>query len=152
MVRENTTVRVVRKPKRWEIFEESHKGHMAGHLSGRKLYRQLKRERMQTDITKWSKERPKCFLSNAHQIHTPPLKPFTSSAPCELIGIDLVELGQTGRRNRYLLVVVDHFTKFAGAYAIPDKTARNTCSVWALDLWRLQVAEENPIKSRSGIC
>lgn len=39
------------------------------------------------------------------------------------MGIDLVEFGPSERGNRYALVVVDHFTKFAGSYPVPDKKA-----------------------------
>lgn len=35
-----------------------------------------------------------------------------------------MEYGQTERGNRYALVVIDHFSKFVGAYPIPDKSAR----------------------------
>lgn len=43
LIWENFTVTVVPKTKRKAVFEEAHKGVMAGHLNGRKLYRQLKR-------------------------------------------------------------------------------------------------------------
>ncbi|XGW13215.1 hypothetical protein V3C99_013667, partial [Haemonchus contortus] len=123
----NTAVRVVPKSKRKALFDEAHGGAMAGHLNGRKLYRQLRKiafwEGMEADIAKWSKECSNCFLSRAHERLTPPLKPFTTSAPFELIGLDLVEYGLTERGNKYALVVIDHFSKFVGAYPIPNKSA-----------------------------
>ncbi|EYC05726.1 hypothetical protein Y032_0080g1333 [Ancylostoma ceylanicum] len=128
MVLENTTVRVVPKSQRRAVFEEAHRGAMAGHLNGRKLNRRLRKvvfwEGMENDIVKWSKECSNCFLAKSREIQVPPLKPFTTHAPFELIGLDLVELGLTERGNRYALVVIDHFSKYAGAYPIPDKSAR----------------------------
>lgn len=49
------------------------------------------------------------------------MKLFVTTAPFELVEIDLVELGLYSKGNRYSLVATDHFSKFVGAYAIPDK-------------------------------
>ncbi|VDK65020.1 unnamed protein product, partial [Cylicostephanus goldi] len=53
----------------------------------------------------------------------PPLKPIVTSKPFEIVGMDILEMGPTTEGNRYILAVVDHFSKFAGAYAIPSKSA-----------------------------
>ncbi|EYC37336.1 hypothetical protein Y032_0802g2426 [Ancylostoma ceylanicum] len=44
--------------------------------------------------------------------------------------MDLVELGLTERGNKYALVVIDHFTKFLGAYPVPDKSARTVARMF----------------------
>ncbi|EYC35032.1 hypothetical protein Y032_1180g3735 [Ancylostoma ceylanicum] len=128
MMTEAGMVTVVPKTRRRAVFHEAHGGMMAGHLNGRKLLRNLKKmvfwEGMEQDIMKWSRSCRECFLARNHQQNIPPLKPITTSRPFELIGVDLVELGLSEQGNRYALVVIDHFTKFLGAYPIPDKTAK----------------------------
>lgn len=53
--------------------------------------------------------------------------------PLELISIDyLVDLPQTSRRNKHILVINDHFSKFIQVYAVKDKTAL-TASRYVLD-------------------
>ncbi|KAL6738325.1 hypothetical protein Aduo_011885 [Ancylostoma duodenale] len=128
MTTEAGLVTVVPKTRRRTVFDEAHGGAMAGHLNGRKLLRKLKKmvfwEGMEQDIMKWSRSCRECFLARSHQRNIPPLKPITTSRPFELIEVDLVELGLSERGNRYALVVIDHFTKFLGAYPIPDKSAK----------------------------
>lgn len=83
LVLENAVVRVVPESRRRQVFDEAHKGVMAGHLNGRKLCKRLKKvvfwEGTDKDISKWSKECASCFLARFHGIHVPPLKPFTTT-------------------------------------------------------------------------
>ncbi|VDO30441.1 unnamed protein product [Haemonchus placei] len=74
MILENCSIKVVPKSKRREVFNEAHGGIVAGHLNAPK----------------------------AHGMQAPPLRPFTTNGPYELIVVDL----------------------FVGAYAIVDKKAR----------------------------
>ncbi|EYC39508.1 hypothetical protein Y032_0653g1175 [Ancylostoma ceylanicum] len=131
---DNIVVKVVPRSKRKELFEEAHASALAGHLNSKKLYRSMRRKvfwnGMQADIEKWSKSCSKCFLARTHEKNVPPLKPIVTNAPFELVGLDLVELGLTERGNRYALVAIDHFSKFAGAYPIPDKKARTVAQVF----------------------
>ncbi|KAL6742132.1 hypothetical protein Aduo_015320 [Ancylostoma duodenale] len=118
---------VIPKSKRHELFKEAHEGTLAAHFSARNLVAQLKKRvfwpGMQQDIVKWSREYQRCFLSNTSSGKTPPLKPITTSRPFEVIGVDLIEMGLTSRGNRYIVTVIDHFTKYLGAYPVPDKRA-----------------------------
>ncbi|VDN20139.1 unnamed protein product [Gongylonema pulchrum] len=70
-----------------------------------------------------------------HPPQAPPLlRPITTSKPYEIVGIDALKLGLTRAGNRYLLVVIDHFTKWCSAYPIPDKKADTIVKVFA-DEW-----------------
>ncbi|KAL6738274.1 hypothetical protein Aduo_011837 [Ancylostoma duodenale] len=124
---DGTSVRVVPKSKRKEVFEEAHKGSLAGHFAVKKLLRLLKNkvfwEGMDRDVVKWHKECRECFLANPRKSQMPPLKPFVASKPFEIVCADILEMGLSVSGMKYVLVVVDHFSKWLGAYAIKDKSA-----------------------------
>ncbi|XGW24486.1 hypothetical protein V3C99_006142, partial [Haemonchus contortus] len=120
-------VDVVPKPYRHEVFKEAHNGVFAGHFSAEKILKTLSKRvywpGMAQDIHKWTRQCQRCFVHNPREKLVPPLKPIVTSRPYEIIGIDVLELGQTSKGNRYAVTVIDHFTKYAAAYPVADKSA-----------------------------
>ncbi|XGW19749.1 hypothetical protein V3C99_003525 [Haemonchus contortus] len=120
-------VYVVPKSSRYEIFHEAHSGTFAGHFSAHKLLNRLRKEvfwpTMVRDIHKWTRECQRCFAHNVRPRMTPPLKPIVTMKPYEIVGVDVLELGMTTSGNRYAVTIIDHFSKFAAAYPVPDKSA-----------------------------
>jgi hypothetical protein len=45
------------------------------------------------------------------------------SAPLERVGIDLIELSPSYSGNKYILTVIDHFSRYVAAFPLPNKTA-----------------------------
>ncbi|KAL6729419.1 hypothetical protein Aduo_000473 [Ancylostoma duodenale] len=137
--------RVVPQSHRKSLFLDAHAGMLAGHFGPKKILRSLSQrvfwETMRSDVIKWCEECKTCILHNNKQTITPPLKPITTSKPYEIIGIDILEMGPTTEGNRYILSVVDHFTKYGGAYPIPTKAAETVSRVlferWISDGCRL---------------
>uniref|UniRef100_A0A0N4VSB0 RNA-directed DNA polymerase n=1 Tax=Haemonchus placei TaxID=6290 RepID=A0A0N4VSB0_HAEPC len=134
LIRENgSRVNVIPRNKRRELFTEVHHGTMGGHFNARKMSSQLEKAAywlgMKQDVAKWSQECQKCFVHNTHRVNTPSLKPVVVSRPFEIVGIDLLEMGLSSRGNRYIVTIIDHFTKYLGAYPVPDKRTGTVAEV-----------------------
>ncbi len=56
-----------------------------------------------------------------------PLKPLQSGAPNELVQIDHLKLSKTRQGNVGVLMMIDHFTKFAQALPYQACDAKETC-------------------------
>uniref|UniRef100_A0A7E4VSC9 Integrase catalytic domain-containing protein n=1 Tax=Panagrellus redivivus TaxID=6233 RepID=A0A7E4VSC9_PANRE len=65
----------------------------------------------------------KCFVFRSHKRERPPLIPFEESEPFQTVGIDLMDMPLSINGYKYVLVIVDHFSKFAMAVALRYKTA-----------------------------
>ena len=52
-----------------------------------------------------------------------PLQNIVTAMPFELISVDYVKLEQGTGGNKYILVIVDHFTKYAQAYPTRNKSS-----------------------------
>ncbi|XGW22596.1 hypothetical protein V3C99_005091 [Haemonchus contortus] len=129
ILEDGTVAKVVPRSRRRAVFDEAHSGVLAGHFNARKIFQRLRREvfweGMRQDIALWCKQCRDCFLTNNRKDCVPPLKPFLVTKPFEVIGVDVLEVGLSTSGNRYLVVVIDHFSKWLAAYPTPTKSAED---------------------------
>ena len=115
------------------VFHERHGGVFGTHLSARKVYVGLLREfywaNMRGDCEKWSRECPVCAYTREPRRNLPPLHPIETSRPFELVCMDVLKLGLTSSGNRYLLVIIDHFSKWVVLEPLPTKTQEDVARV-----------------------
>ena len=99
-----------------------------GHLMTDRVY-QLARKRvfwprMYQDIDTYIHSECRCIVNRKpDRTLQAPLISIHTSSPMELVAIDFLHLETSSRGYEYVLLIVDHFTRFAQAYPTKNKSA-----------------------------
>ena len=109
------------------VYKELHEemGHLGTqrvlHLSRERFYW----PRMERDIKYYMTHVCSCIKQKRPNILLKaPMETIQSTTPFELVSLDFVHLEKRKGGYEYILVIVDHFTRFAQAYATTNKSAR----------------------------
>ncbi len=80
---------------------------------------------MQSDVEHFIKNVCSCVKQKRPSTNfRAPLQPITTTFPFEMVSIDFVHLERSKGGYEYILVIVDHFTRFSQAYATRNKSAK----------------------------
>ena len=112
---------------RQKLFEEAHGGPFSGHLREAKIHSELSRHYwwpgMRGDIASMCRSCLTCAAQSVGKPVQPPLTPIPVDGPFDRMGVDVLQLPKTRRRNRYAVVFMDYLTKWPEVYATRDQTA-----------------------------
>ena len=120
---------------RQEILTLSHGGITGGHLSSKKMKDQVQRRAYWTgwanDVEQFCKSCPACAQYHRGGLkRRGKLQEMLVGSPGERISIDITGKHPKSRRgNSYILTVIDHFTKFADGFPIPNHEATTVAKV-----------------------
>ena len=112
------------------MFRQLHDAINAAHMGRRRTFEKLQRKyfwyQMEGDVRRWIQACPICQRRKpTHKPPRAPLKPFLVGMPCEQIAMDVIDhLPTTVSGNKCVLTIVDHFSKYAKAIALPNQTAK----------------------------
>jgi transposase InsO family protein len=81
--------------------------------------------RMSTDVTKWVNKCERC-LRRKSKVEKSPLINIKSTFPLELVCMDFLSLEPSKGNFGNILIVTDHYTKFAKAIPTKNQTAKTT--------------------------
>ena len=84
---------------------------------------------MQADIEFFIGNMCQCLKQRAPVTKThAPLQPIMTTSPFELVSIDFVHLEKSRGGYEYILVIVDHFTRYVQACATRNKSAKTAAN------------------------
>ena len=118
-----------------EVWQNCHD--RAGHTGVGKTVALIRSRFFWPNLTAEAEERcascPRCVLRKAPAVTTQaPLVSITTTRPMELVAMDFLKLPLSTDGHQYVLVVTDHFTKYAWAIPTRDQSAHTTATA----LWK----------------
>ena len=120
---------------RQEILERTHASADGRHLGVHKTINKQKKRfhwlKLSHDVRDWCARCPSCNRHKTQQQNRAPMQIRVTGEPFEHVAINIIEpLPKTDSGNKYILTVVDHFTKHVKAYPIADKQAVTVARVF----------------------
>ena len=108
------------------FFRKLHHGPLAGHQGVSRTLANLKARYywplMKNDVAEWCQQCHTCGRNKPLPKHSAPLKQSVTGCFNEKVCVDLMgPFAKTERKNVYIMVIQDHFTKWMEAVALPNK-------------------------------
>ena len=123
------------------ILREWHDGVEGGHLGTNKTWSRAKRScflwrNMRSSVRQHIRECLVCARNKpGGHGRNAPVRQFPAGGKHEMIGMDLVgPLPATANKNKYLLVIIDYWTRWAEAVPIPNKESATVARAF-VDTW-----------------
>ncbi len=127
-------VLVLPKNLRNDVLHQLHDLQIVGHMGIRRTLLRVKQRfywpNMALDVNRWCAKCPKCCSRKGKPTPTRvPMTTFPTGAPFDRIAMDILDTHKvTSRRNRYVLVISDYFTKYTDAIPLRRHTAKNVAN------------------------
>ena len=122
-------LRVLPEAMRRDAWEQLHVDHGGGHMGTQKTMSKLRARffwvGQRLDVKKWCESCHICQAKKGPSVkRRAPMKQYNVGYPGERVAIDVLgPLPESSAGNRYLLVLMDYFTKWPEAYALPNQEA-----------------------------
>ena len=119
---------------RTNILQACHDSLLAGHRGHTKTWAKIKTNfywpNYQLDVKIWVRKCIPCAKKKGRPTRSNKLLRDPSGEPLDRLGIDIMgPLPTTQNDNKYIMVVIDHFTKYSEAYALKSHTAIDVSDV-----------------------
>ena len=132
----NQTILQIVVPAKWidKIINENHESKFSGHCGFKKTYEKIKKKyywlNQYTSVKKWIKTCHECQMRKPGIGKFGYLQVSKVSRPMERINMDLLELPKTEDEYKYVLVIVDQFTKWIEAFPIKSKSKEEIAEIF----------------------
>ena len=118
-----------------KVLEELHNGLTGGHFGIMKTLQKVRERfywaRARDDVERWCQACDACAARKGPKKRSRgKLHRYNVGAPFERIALDILgPLPRTSDGNKYILVVIDYFSKWPEAFPIPDQEATTVAEV-----------------------
>jgi len=111
-----------------DVMYELHDSLIGGHLGIAKTYSKVMDIfywfEMRRDVENYVRNCHICeSLKNPVETQRAPLHPHSSGAPLEKIAVDILVVPISDKRNKYIIVIGDYFTKWVEVFPLKSHTA-----------------------------
>ena len=140
---------------RMGLLKEMHGGRFSGHFAWRKTYCTLRKKYwwkgMCGDVERFCKSCLECVTRKGPgRAVRPPLVPIPTGGPFHRVGVDVLQLPVTELGNRYVVVFVDHLTKWVEAFAVPNQTAETIAHLLVEEIFCRHGAPQQLLSDRGA--
>ena len=138
---------IVPRDHRLDVLKQCHDSVYSGHLGAEKTVARIVAKfywfKQLTEIQAYVQSCRSCQqIKVPRQYNVAPLTPLTPTRPWELVTTDIMgPLPNSGDGNKFVLVVIDHFTKWVELYPLPEISAKTVANRLMLTFLRFGIPD-----------